>query len=256
MKYTTHDDLWSSLWKPAARCLAACVLFALGWWMRSFTVSRALTAGSKESVPASQVVTAARLVRQSENLPPTKSTVAPLPPPARNVADSSSSFPSREEEQERLRNGPKADFAFDKADLSELLEQLANKAGMSYVLPSEMAATLVTMNLPDTSPFTALETVANAYGTALIYSEGVWVFRPFDDRQPVANSYEIELLSGQWRDSLLQNLTAILRVEAESGVSGSCNYDANTGKVFIVGSPQQQQFAEAYMRSVAPKKAR
>jgi hypothetical protein len=99
-----------------------------------------------------------------------------------------------EREVARLRKQEEKDYDFDRAILSDVLRALATDAKLNYLaLPESKEAeqTLVTIHLKQ-APFVALETVANAYGVALIYEGGVWHMRPFDDKQVIARNYRLK----------------------------------------------------------------
>ena len=94
----------------------------------------------------------------------------------------------------RLRQEGTKVYDFDRAILADVLRALATDAGLDYLaLPEsqEADATLVSIHL-NQSPFMALETVANAYGVALIFEGGVWHMRPFDDKQVIARNYRLK----------------------------------------------------------------
>lgn len=101
---------------------------------------------------------------------------------------------SYEKEVNRLRLEEPKLYDFDRAVLADVLRALATDAKLNYLaLPEsqEADATLVTIHL-NQAPFVALETVANAYGVALIYEGGVWHMRPFDDKQVIARNYRLK----------------------------------------------------------------
>ncbi len=99
-----------------------------------------------------------------------------------------------EREVARLRVEQAKLYDFDRAILADVLRALATDAKLNYLaMPEnqEAEATLVTIHL-NQAPFQALETVANAYGVALIYEGGVWHMRPFDDKQVIARNYRLK----------------------------------------------------------------
>ncbi len=96
-------------------------------------------------------------------------------------------------EAERLRAEPLQDYVMERAVLSDVLRALATDAKLNYIALDEGAEsdnTLVTIHLKQ-SPFTALETVANHFGVALILDGGVWFMRPFDDKQVLGRNYRL-----------------------------------------------------------------
>ena len=99
-----------------------------------------------------------------------------------------------EREVVRLRQETSKAYDFDRAVLGDVLRALATDANLDYLaLPesSESDSTLVSIHL-NQSPFVALETVAHAYGVALIFDGGVWHMRPFDDKQVIARNYRLK----------------------------------------------------------------
>ena len=119
---------------------------------------------------------------------------------------------SYEREVVRLRQETSKVYDFDRAVLGDVLRALATDANLDYLaLPesSESDSTLVSIHL-NQSPFVALETVAHAYGVALIFDGGVWHMRPFDDKQVIARNYRLKY-----------NLTE--DVDLGSGSSGGMN---------------------------------
>ena len=99
-----------------------------------------------------------------------------------------------EREVLRLRQETSKVYDFDRAVLGDVLRALATDANLDYLaLPesSDSDSTLVSIHL-NQSPFVALETVAHAYGVALIFDGGVWHMRPFDDKQVIARNYRLK----------------------------------------------------------------
>jgi len=95
---------------------------------------------------------------------------------------------------ERLRRQPARLFEFDRASLRDVLRLLADEAGIPFVaLPETDRAqnTLVTFTMR-TSPFRALETIAQANGVSIFYEDGVWFMRPFNDRELLARTYHLK----------------------------------------------------------------
>lgn len=99
-----------------------------------------------------------------------------------------------EREVERLRGADSKEYIFERAVLADVLRALATDANLNYLaLPEnkEAESTLVTIRLKQ-APFVALETVAGAYGVALVFEGGVWHMRPFDDKQMIARNYRLK----------------------------------------------------------------
>lgn len=101
--------------------------------------------------------------------------------------------PAFEEAAAPLRAVPPSEYRFDQARLSDVLQLLADEAGMSFFsLPeeSEEGERIVTFTL-NSAPFVALETLAKANGIALIYENGIWYLRPENDTHLIGRVYQI-----------------------------------------------------------------
>ncbi len=95
---------------------------------------------------------------------------------------------------EALRNQPARDYEFNRASLRDVLRFLAGDAGISYVSvreATEAEDNLVTFDLR-ASPFRALEIIAKANGVALVYEEGIWYLRPYNESELVARIYKLK----------------------------------------------------------------
>lgn len=104
------------------------------------------------------------------------------------------SSPSYELEASRLRSAPPSKYEFNRALLRDVLRFLADDSGISYIGLSEEdenQTVFVTFNI-NASPFSALETVANTHGVALVFDRGVWHMRPLDDKQMIGRTYELK----------------------------------------------------------------
>ena len=103
------------------------------------------------------------------------------------------SSPAAEREAAILRSAASSRYEFNRALLRDVLRFLADDAGISYIgLPEEDEnQVFVTFNI-NASPFSALETVANTHGVAVVYDRGVWHMRPLDDKQMIGRTYELK----------------------------------------------------------------
>lgn len=95
-----------------------------------------------------------------------------------------------------LRNAPSDKFVFSQARLSDILRMLAAEAGINFIsLPADQtdASRLVTFTF-EMSPFSALETLAQDNGIALVYSSQsrLWSLKPSNSSELVAKSYNIK----------------------------------------------------------------
>lgn len=101
--------------------------------------------------------------------------------------------PSYEMAAAPLRQAPPSEFKFAGARLGDVLQLLADEAGISFFsLPDDTEAgnRIVTFTI-NASPFLALETLTKANGIALIYDNGIWYLRPENDTQLIGRVYEI-----------------------------------------------------------------
>ena len=122
-------------------------------------------------------------------------------------------------ESSKLRNEPPKNYEFNRAVLSDVLRFLAEDAGLNYIaLPEDEAttSTLVTFNVTS-SPFAALEMVADTHGVALLFENQIWHMRPIDDQQLIARAYEIRFNPGEV-------------VEAGSAGSGGSSASSGSGR--------------------------
>lgn len=93
-----------------------------------------------------------------------------------------------------LRDAPADTFQFSAVRLSDVLHMLADDAGINFIsLPGDKndASRLVTFRF-EMSPFSALETLAQDNGIALVYNDGgLWSLKPSNSSELVAKSYYI-----------------------------------------------------------------
>jgi len=114
--------------------------------------------------------------------------------------------PAYEAAADRLRQAPAGEFRFSEARLGDVLQLLADEAGLSFFsLPSdsEVAQRMVTFTI-HSSPFLALETLAKANGIALILENGIWYLRPETDTNLIGRVYQIQYNS---REEIKTNST-------------------------------------------------
>jgi len=102
--------------------------------------------------------------------------------------------PAYEEAAAPLRAAPPGEYRFTDAKLADVLQLLADEAGISFFsLPanSEEGERIVTFTI-HASPFLALETLAKSNGIALIHENGVWYLRPENDTHLIGRVYQIQ----------------------------------------------------------------
>jgi hypothetical protein len=101
--------------------------------------------------------------------------------------------PAFEEAAATLRLTPPRQYDFSKAVMTDVMRMMAEDAGISFFgLPEGAtgADRLVSFSI-NSSPFTALETLAKANGISLIFENGIWYLRPADDTELVGRIYQI-----------------------------------------------------------------
>ncbi len=134
---------------------------------------------------------------------------APAPPPPPELsAKSFSVFTDYGEGNaiaNSLRNSPPKLYTFDRASLRDVLRFLADDAGIPFISMQERAPTaqgstskggsiddiLVTFTMR-ASPFLVLESIAKANDVALIYENGVWFIRPYNEHELFGRIYRLK----------------------------------------------------------------
>ncbi|MEM7600399.1 MAG: hypothetical protein AAF357_03165, partial [Verrucomicrobiota bacterium] len=114
--------------------------------------------------------------------------------PAANDYDIYPNSPIYEAAAAPLRTAPSGEYRFTSAVLGDVLQLLADEAGISFFsLPadSEEGQRIVTFTI-HSSPFLAIETLAKANGIALIYENGIWYLRPENDTHLIGRTYHIK----------------------------------------------------------------
>ncbi len=101
-----------------------------------------------------------------------------------------------------LRSSPPKLYKFDRASLRDVLRFLADDAGIPFIsmqerIPSDRSVNvasiddiLVTFTMR-ASPFLVLESIAKANDVALIYENGVWFIRPYNERELIGRIYRL-----------------------------------------------------------------
>ncbi len=155
---------------------------------------------------------------------------APTPAPAPQIQASSFSVFSDYREgnaiANSLRTSPPKLYKFERASLRDVLRFLADEAGIPFIsmqerIPSERSAgapsiddILVTFTMR-ASPFLVLESIAKANDVALIYENGVWFIRPYNERELIGRIYRLKF-------------TPQDRVTIDSNNTGGGNQQQNT----------------------------
>lgn len=92
-----------------------------------------------------------------------------------------------------LRQGAPNQYDFSQAMLGDVIRFLATDSGIPFIsLPQDSpeASKLTTFSIK-AAPFAVLETVCRANGLTVIYENGIFYFRPADDRELIGKSYLI-----------------------------------------------------------------
>lgn len=132
---------------------------------------------------------------------------APTPPPAPQLrADAFTVFTDYglgNAIATALRNAPPRLYTFDRASLRDVLRFLADDAGIPFISmqervpsgdgsgPQSIDDILVTFTMR-ASPFLVLESIAKANDIALIYENGVWFIRPYNERELIGRIYRLK----------------------------------------------------------------
>ncbi len=101
--------------------------------------------------------------------------------------------PNYEKAAKPLRTAESQSYKFSQARLSDVLRLFAEDAGINFIsLPSDQtdSSRLVTFTL-QASPFTALETLAEDNGIALVYNGNFWSLKPSNSSELIARNYQI-----------------------------------------------------------------
>lgn len=127
----------------------------------------------------------------------------PTPPPAPSLQSQSFTvYPDYKEGNavaNLLRNSPAKLYTFDRASLRDVLRFLADDSGIPFVALQEKTNSgdgpsvdniLVTFTMR-ASPFLVLESIAKANGVSLIYENGVWFLRPYDEKELIGRTYKL-----------------------------------------------------------------
>jgi hypothetical protein len=151
--------------------------------------------------------------------------------------------PSYEAAAAPLRAQPPGEYKFTEAALGDVLQLLADEAGMSFFsLPNDVEAArrMVTFTI-QSSPFLALETLAKANGVALIHENGVWYLRPENDTSLIGRVYQIQYNSREMIRATQSggNIGAVTTGPGGSGGgSGGGNTTTASSGVNLQGSTQ------------------
>lgn len=92
-----------------------------------------------------------------------------------------------------LRQAASNQYDFSQAMLGDVIRFLATDSGIPFIsLPQDSpeASKLTTFSIK-AAPFAVLETVCRANGLTVIYENGIFYFRPADDRELIGKSYLI-----------------------------------------------------------------
>lgn len=160
---------------------------------------------------------------------------APTPAPAPQIQASAftifSDYGEGNAIANSLRTSPPKLYKFDRASLRDVLRFLADDAGVPFIsmqerIPSERSANvasiddiLVTFTMR-ASPFLVLESIAKANDVALIYENGVWFIRPYNERELIGRIYRLRF-TPQDRVSIDSNTTGGGNQQNNSNINSS-----------------------------------
>lgn len=150
--------------------------------------------------------------------------------------------PAQEAAAAPLRNLAPREFRFTDAKLNDVLQLLADEAGISFFsLPadSEEGERIVTFTI-HASPFLSLETLAKANGIALIYENGVWYLRPEKDTHLIGRVYQIKYNS---REKITSQASGGNLGQISTGSSG--NSSTTTSGVDLQGTTQSFEIEDS-----------
>lgn len=133
---------------------------------------------------------------------------APTPPPAPELNAKSftvyTDYGEGNAIANSLRNSPPKLYRFDRASLRDVLRFLADDAGIPFIsmqerIPGQTQVPTATPSIDDilvtfsmrASPFLVLESIAKANDIALIYENGVWFIRPFNEQELFGRIYRL-----------------------------------------------------------------
>lgn len=106
-----------------------------------------------------------------------------------------------------LRQAEATQYDFSQAMLGDVIRFLATDSGVPFIsLPQDSpeASKLTTFSIK-ASPFAVLETVCRANGLSVIYENGIFYFRPSDDRELIGKSYIIKNNSAERVEKISTN---------------------------------------------------
>ncbi len=106
-----------------------------------------------------------------------------------------------------LRQAQATQYDFSQAMLGDVIRFLATDSGVPFIsLPQDSpeSSKLTTFSIK-ASPFAVLETVCRANGLAVIYENGIFYFRPSDDRELIGKSYIIKNNSAERVEKISTN---------------------------------------------------
>ncbi|MCA1963047.1 MAG: type II and III secretion system protein, partial [Prosthecobacter sp.] len=148
--------------------------------------------------------------------------------PATSRAQMMGTLPMSTEEYEAiampLRQATPSQYDFSQAMLGDVIRFLATDAGIAFIsLPQDSpeAGKLTTFSIK-AAPFAVLETVCRANNLSVIYENGIFFFRPADDRELIGRSYVL-------RNNALERVEKISTGGMGSAGGGGGNTGGNGG---------------------------
>ena len=139
-----------------------------------------------------------------------------------------------------LRSAPARQYNFSKAVMSDIMRLMAEDAGISFFgLPDgEENDRIVTFTI-NAAPFTALETLAKAYGVSLIHENGIWYLRPANDQELIGRIYEINYNAQEMVRKNGQGASLGSATRGGGGNTGSSGINLQGSPDFFVVEPSR-----------------
>jgi len=182
----------------------------LSKFIRTLTTPCCPMLGAGKSLAAMAFCLSSALAQTQISPPAPVSISAPTPPPAPLLKPRPFTVQTDYGEgnaiANALRNSPPKLYTFDRASLSDVLRFLADDAGIPFVsmqsrIPAEAGGSgggatssidevLVTFTMR-ASPFLVLESIAKANDVALVYENGVWFLRPYNEFELIGRIYKL-----------------------------------------------------------------
>jgi hypothetical protein len=149
--------------------------------------------------------------------------------------------------ESQLLSAPAKGIEVSKAPLADLLRHLASEAGIAAEFSDDLPQVLADVSATG-APYQLLKQVANANGVALVYSDGTWTVRPFDDSRIIARAYPAPPSADV--PQIQQVIESI--GNQTGGVDASVAWDSSTNAFHVIGPRISHQWVEEYLISLQP----